>query len=338
MKIHYHDLHILFLYNIDPSWHPSEKEQVQAEHERLELALQSVGYGLTSIPVSNPNIHSILEKYNPENSLVLNWCEEIPGVPYSEALVAKALEEFHFTFTGSSSRVLYFCSDKRRVKKFLQKHGIPTPRWQVFTSANVKTWINFPAIVKPPKEHCSLGITPDAVVTSPHDLKQRVEYILDEFKQPALVEDFIDGREFHVSLWGNREIQMLPPAEMDFAKLTDVRDRLCTYDSKFLPGSFHYVNIGLKLPAPLTGDEYHRLEEICTRVYHLTGCRDYARLDIRMRNSTFFVLDVNPNPDISADASMACAAESLGYSYGHMLSRIISFAAERHPSTRIRKI
>jgi D-alanine-D-alanine ligase len=325
------DLPVLLLHNIDPSWEPAERDLVIIETERFEHAVRNFGHPITSVPICDSGIRTALQQYNPDDFIAFNWCEEIPGVPYSEALVAKILEELRFTFTGSTYDVLRFCGDKRKVKTLLRRHGIPTPLWKIYTSNAVENWNHFPAIVKPPNEHCSAGVTPDAVVTSPAELKNRVEYVLNAFKQPALVEDFIDGREFHVSLWDNGEIQMLPPAEMDFAELDDVHDRLCTYDSKFKPGSFHYVKIGLKLPAPLSNGEYQLLEDICTRVYRITGCRDYARLDLRLRDGIFYVLDVNPNSDITADASMACAAEIAGYSYGEMLSRIINIAARRHP-------
>jgi D-alanine-D-alanine ligase len=95
----------------------------------------------------------------------------------------------------------------------------------------VKDWERFPAIVKPAFEHCSLGIDTNAVVLDAKELGDRVAYIRETYAQPALVEEFIDGREFHVTLWGNGHIHMLPPAEMDFSAFTDVRDRLCTFDS-----------------------------------------------------------------------------------------------------------
>ena len=151
------------------------------------------------------------------------------------------------------------------------------------------------------------------------------------FRQSALVEDFIDGREFHVSLWGNGELQMLPVAEMDFSRFDDVRDRLCTYESKFHPGSRHYDGIQTLLPAPLAEAEQNLLYRTAQSAYRAYRCRDFARLDIRLRDGVFYILDINPNPDISSDASMACAAEAAGYSFGAMGSHLIRLAAARHP-------
>jgi D-alanine-D-alanine ligase len=163
------------------------------------------------------------------------------------------------------------------------------------------------------------------------DLKNRISFILNKYSQPALVEDFIDGREFHVAVWGNEKITVLPAAEMDFSCFGKMQDRLCTYEAKFIPGSQHYEEIKTLLPAPLTNSEKKEMEKVCSDAYRATGCRDYARMDIRLRDNVFYVLDVNPNADISSDASMACAAEADGISYAQMGSLIVRMAARRHP-------
>jgi D-alanine-D-alanine ligase len=121
---------------------------------------------------------------------------------------------------------------------------------------------------------------------------------------------------------------------MDFRAFPDVHDRLCTYDSKFTPGSRPYEQIGLLLPAPLQEAELAALQTVALAAYQALGCRDYGRLDIRLRGGVFYVLDINPNCDISPDASMALAAAVRGYSYGAMLSRIVNLAARRHPVFR----
>ena len=324
---------VLLLHNIDPAWDPDETDQALREVAAFESALRSTGRPLTAITVRNADLPSYLHDYDPNGHLLFNWCEEIPGISHSEALVPQTLEALKFTYTGSTSDVLTFCWDKVKVKQFMDLLGIPTPRWQVCDSAETSGWDCFPAIVKPSREHCSFGVTTEAVVMSPAELRTRIACIIDAFHQPALVEEFIDGREFHVTLWGNGTVDMLPPAEMDFSAFDDVRDRLCTYESKFHPGSRHYEQINLKLPAPLNESESHLLQSTSVRTYRVFHCRDYARLDIRMRDGVFYVIDVNPNSDVSSEASMACAAEAAGFTYGEMINRIIGFAAQRHKSS-----
>jgi len=322
---------VLLLHNIDRSWPPEDIDEALQDVAELESSLADLGHPVTTVVVSDNELAESLRQTDPSQFIVLNWCEELPGIPNSDGLVVQWLERLGYTYTGSSCEVLELCWEKEKVKRLLIERDLPTPRWCVLDTPDPDSWSCYPAIVKPAHEHCSFGITSEAVVMDPGELSDRVAYILKTFRQPALVEDFIDGREFHISLWGNDEVQMLPPAEMDFALFEDLRDRLCTYDSKFKPGSPHYEQIRLRLPAALNDSEYDRLQRLAVEAYRVSGCRDYARLDIRKRNDVFYILDINPNPDISSKASMACAAEHAGYSYGAMGSYLVNLASLRHP-------
>jgi D-alanine-D-alanine ligase len=322
---------VILLYNVNSDWTQEEKDEVITVSSQLGHALIEEGHPTVFVPIFNDNIESHLDTFNPLEHMVFNWCESLPGTNNGEWLVAKRMEILGFVFTGAGSNALALSQDKCRVKIILDQKDIPTPMWQIFNLAEPGSWDRFPAIVKPVNEHCSEGITPDSVVLTPMELKSRISYILDKYRQPALVEDFVDGREFHVTLWGNEHLEMLPPAEMDFSFFSDLKDRLCTYESKSIPGSDHYEKIETLLPAPLSKKEIQALEQVCKAAYRALGCRDYARLDVRYQNNVFFILDVNPNPDISHDASMACVAEFAGFSYGQMGSRIVRLAAKRHP-------
>lgn len=322
---------VILLYSVDPDWTQVEKDEVIQLTTQLGDALSDMGHPMVLVPIENDDIASHLKCFDPADHIVFNWCEGLPGIEHSEWLVAKRLEMLGFTFTGADSETLVLAYDKYRVKVLLDQALIPTPIWRIFPSPEPGDWNIFPAIVKPINEHCSMGITQDSVVLNQTELKNRISFVLEQYRQPALVEDLIDGREFHVSVWGNETLTVLPPAEMDFSFFSNVKDRLCTYDAKFIPGSKHYEKIETLLPAPLTSDETEALERVCKNAYVALRCRDYARMDIRLRNNIFYVLDVNPNADISIDASMACAAEVAGISYGQMGSLIVSMAAQRHP-------
>lgn len=321
----------MLLYNLDPTWPDADLEEGLHEAGMLESELRELGHPVTRVEVNHTDLKTILQPYRPEEHIVFNWCEELPGIPHSWVQVTQVLEALDFVYTGSPADVLDLSDDKPRVKRLLDARRVPTPRWRVYKTSAPSAWNYFPAIVKPSEEHSSLGVTSEAVVTSPAELRKRIEYVLDTFHQPALVEDFIDGREFHVALWGNGKIEMLPPAEMDFSAFGDFHDRLCTYEAKFDAQSVHYKQIGLKLPAPLEPDELRTLERVAIKAYRAVGCRDYARLDIRLRDGVFYVLDVNPNADISSEASFAYAAQAHGYSFGRMGSHLVNLAALRSP-------
>ncbi len=323
---------ILLLFNLDPAWQSHERQQVRDETELLGRALEDIGHPVTLVPVLDADLATLLGYYSSEEYVVFNLCEAIPGIPNSEAQAAAILESLNFVYTGSPPEVLSLSEDKCRLKEHLVRIRVPTPVWRLCTTLkDGDGWNAFPAIVKAAHQHCSDTVTSEAVVLTQEELRGRLAYMLDVHQQPVLVEQFIDGREFHVSLWGNGRVTMLPPVEMDFSAFSEVRDRLCTYEAKFVPTSRHYQDIKTVLPAPLSAQEYEKLRRLSVATYKAIGCRDYARLDVRFYKGVFYVLDVNPNADISSDASMACAAEYKGYSYGEMGSMLVRFAARRHP-------
>ena len=328
---------VILLYNLDPSWNSHEKKEVTLLSSQLGQAVSDIGHPTTLVPVSDSDLTAALRPFDPLSHIVLNWCDNIPAVPKSESRVPQILESLGFAFTGADASALTLAQHKRAMKEILSESGIPTPAWRLYDRPEADGWKQFPSIVKAAEEHCSEGLTRESVVMNEAELCARIAYVQETFKQPALVEDFIDGREFHVSLWGNGVIDMLPPAEMDFSQFKDVHDRLCTYESKFVPGSAHYEGIHTLLPAPLGAEELRTLKRVCRAAYRAIGCRDYGRIDLRIRDGVFYVLDVNPNADISADASLACAAELAGYSYGETGSRIVRLAANRHPAWGERK-
>jgi D-alanine-D-alanine ligase len=331
------DLPVLLLYNIDPAWQPGEQDETVAATQELIEALRHVGHPVTPVQVNDYDLRRFLAPYDPARFVVLNWCEAVPGIARSEALVAEILEEMGFSYSGSPPPVLRLSGDKEKVKDVLLQAGVPAPRGCICPSAQHVPWDRFPAIVKPVLEHCSIGITPEAVVLDENAMLERIEFVTRTYQQPALVEDFIDGREFRVTLWGSEEVEMLPPVEMEFSAFSDPRERLCSWDAKFTPGSRHYTEIRTVAPAPLTQEEIRLLDEVSRAAYRAMGIRDYARFDFRLREGVFYLLDPNPNPDISADASFALMAELAGFSYGQMGSRLVYLAAKRHPVFGMKK-
>lgn len=325
------EIPVLLLSDLDPKWPTPEKAEVLDATSQVRNSLCTAGFPASLVQVTNSDLDSVLSGYDPLEYVVFNWCESLPGVHHSEWLVAEYLEQHGFTFTGAGSATLASAYDKCNVKRLLDEAGILTPAWKLYDKGCSTDWGRFPAIIKPSREHCSAGVHRDSVVMTETSLKNRVRYIIRRFQHPALVEDFVDGRELHVSLWGNRHIDVLPPAEMKFPPFKDVRYRLCTYESKFVEESESYNDIEIVLPAPLSECELREVERVCRAAYVLAGCRDYARIDMRMKDGLCYILDINPNADISPDTSTIYAAELAGYTYSDFLKRLVLLAAERHP-------
>lgn len=319
---------VLLLYNLDRTWSEADLQEVLTAVEKLESALIKAGHQMTSRAVHR-DVEAVIRDFDPSRHIVFNWCDGLEEAPKAEHLVPLALEALGFSYTGADAQALLISQDKWQVKRILQTRHIPTPRGRVFHQPETDGWDHFPAIVKPVGEHCSFGITREAVVDSPQALKRRVAYILETFNQPALVEDFIDGREFHVAVWGNGRPRVLPLAEMDFSAFGDVHDRLCTYESKWDPESLPYRLICTLCPAPVDDGLRASIEAVAVAAYRALRCRDYGRMDIRVRDGVSYVLDVNPNPDICDDGSFALAAEVAGFSYADVASHIVALAARR---------
>lgn len=324
------DLPVLLLYDVDPAWSQEHICNRINEVEPLINALKAIGHPVMDARLDKSDLSTVLKDHRPDEVIVFNCCEDVPGILHSCHLGARQLETFGFTFTGSDSASLLLSQDKRRVKRRLLKEKIPTPSWEALTSSIGILWNRFPAIVKPAFEHCSYGITRESVVQTHAELSRRVKEVLYTFRQPVIVEEFIDGREFHVGVIGNGSPCVLPPGEIDYSDFRDIHDRLCTYESNFDEDSLAYRLTAPKMACDLKETELCKLKDVVIRAYNAIGCRDYARMDIRLRDGIFYVLDVNPNADISPKTSLALGAEEMGFSYCQFGSILVNLAAQRH--------
>jgi D-alanine-D-alanine ligase len=324
-------LKVLIVYDIDHSWDAAEISETRSSNRILYDALREEGLETYLEELSDPHLERILERHDPKHTIVFNLCETLPGTVYRERKVTEILERRGFTYTGNTPEVIDLSYDKQKTKELLTALGILVPDGAVLRPEEAHFWSLFPAIVKPSREHCSLTISENSVVYDTVSLREQIRLVNSELNQPALVEDFIDGREFHVSFWNNGPPEILPVAEMDFSAFSDASDRLCTYESKFTPGSPHYERIETIMPAQLNDRLYKKLEKKVIDTWNGFGCTDYARFDFRLRDDKFYLLDINPNNDISIDTSFALAAEMNNWSYGQMVKRIVMMAAGRHP-------
>ena len=322
---------VVVLYNVDPAWDKFEISDARKSNKVLFESLKNEGIETYLEELNNPFLERILGKYNPDDTIIFNLCENLPGIPLSERRVVETIVNNGFTYTGNEPEVIGLSYDKQKVKEILSLLGITVPYGAVLAPEEADYWTLFPAIVKPSYEHCSLTVTEKSVVYDSTSLREQILLVNKVLKQPAMVEDFIDGREFRVSVWNNDPPEILPLVEMSFSAFNEPRKRLCTYDSKFMPGSEHYRKIESLVPAPLDKRLLKKLQKNVLLTWKGFGCLDYARFDFRLRDDEFYLLDINPNNDISINTSFTMAVETTSYSYGQMVKRIVMMAAERHP-------
>jgi D-alanine-D-alanine ligase len=289
-------------------------EALRPEHE---VVVEPVSFDLANI----------LSRYDPGEWTVFNLLEGLGNRAELEPEAAQIIENLGYKYTGSGSHTLALCLDKSQTKAVLQSKGIPTPAYQVCARGDADVRVPLPAIVKPVAEDASLGIDPSAVVTTLGQLRNRVRYVLETYQEAALVEEFIDGREFNIALWGNGDPECLPLAEIDYAGITEPLQRICSYAAKWEPERDEYHLTPVVCPARVAPTLADSIRRVARAGYVALGCRGYARVDMRVQNGTPHVLEVNPNPDISPDAGFARAARAAGYVYPEMVKKLLSLAA-----------
>jgi D-alanine-D-alanine ligase len=251
------------------------------------------------------------------------------------------LELLNIPYTGSGPLTLATCINKVRVKEILMHHGILTPNYQVFYSRNKKLdpELNFPLIVKPVCMDNSIGITNDSVVRNEDELRSRIGYILRTYDQPALVEEFIDGKEITVGVLGNgRNALVLPPTEVLFQNGAE-ENKIYSYEAKWLKETDSWKSIVEECPANLPKYQEYRIKRIALQVYEILGCRDYGRIDFRLsKEGVPYVLELNPNPGISPALDeqpdfIPYSANKAGMTYNDLIIRIFNEALDRNNMT-----
>jgi D-alanine-D-alanine ligase len=273
----------------------------------------------------------MLDRAKPD--MVFNLAEGIGGDEHHEPLVTHLLEFRGIPFTGAGTRALTDSNDKHRAKQILASEGIPTPDSYVVRSIAELRGLElyFPVIVKPVRENASLGITQKSVVHDPENLVEPVAHVLEKYRQPALVERYIEGREFNISILGNEDPWVLPTAEVDYSQLPAGFPRILFYEAKWIEDSPLYLKTPVVCPARNVSVRLQeRLQDVSRRAYRALGCTGYARVDLRVsRAGKPYVIEVNCNPSLSSEAGFARSARHAGLEYPSLVDRIVSHAVER---------
>jgi D-alanine-D-alanine ligase len=308
---------------------------VLEEREHVQGALQQAGYKATLFNM-NGDIQRLLDFISQKQpDLIFNLCESVGNESIHEMHVAGLYDLLGVPYTGAPAFALGTCLNKARTKEILTHNGIKTPRFVIFRNIGELTeplGIRFPLIVKPSREDASVGIENTSVVDDFAALRKRVRYIFNQYDQPALVEEYVEGRELNVGILGNKRPIVLPISEIDFSGLPADYPRIVTYNAKWMQGTPEYVGTVGVCPANVPAELEKKLKEIALKCYRLMGLRDYGRVDFRLdKNNVPYVLEVNPNPDLSDDAGFARSARAYGLSFEDTIGRIVEYALERMP-------
>jgi D-alanine-D-alanine ligase len=303
-------------------------EDVQEVYE----ALKKAGHNPVFLRLDGTS-QSLVELAQAESDLVFNLVESFAGDDGGDSRVAGFLEMLGRRFTGAGAHGLYLAQDKALAKKIFAFHGIHTPYFATVFRGRLDTShdIHFPVIVKPAREDGSIGIHFGAVCGSIKELMERIDYIQAEFDSPALIEEYIEGRELYVSVLGNDKPEALPIVELDLSKLPEGTPRIAGSEVKWEEETDAYKKTWPFLPDDLDEGLTARIQDVAVQAFQALKLRDYGRIDFRLApDETLHVLEVNPNPYLLSSSEFAMAAKKSGRSYTDLIAAISDLAMARY--------
>ena len=317
------------------------KDAVDGEDDpvlaQLENALRAGGHNARRVMVDN-SVEPLVEEFTRDRpDLVMNLAESFGGKSALESNVAALLNLLDLRYTGSSPAGLLVAGDKTLSKKVLVFHGIRTPQF-VTVYRGMVDWagdVQFPLIVKPPQEDASLGITNKSVVRDVKELLEKIAELQSEYQQPALAEQFVEGREFYVGVLGNANARALPIIELDFSNFPADRPRIASWAAKWGDEGdeqgAEFAGTRSIFPTDLPDDLSASIQKVAVDAFHALRLRDYARVDMRVTDSgEIFVIEVNPNCYLEAKSEFARAAEQDGIAYDALIAQILELASARY--------
>ena len=290
--------------------------------------LRELGHDVLKLGVSTDTgvIRNALLDWKPD--ITFNLLEEFHGVAVYDQHVAAYLELLKQPYTGCNPRGLMLAHDKVICKQILQYHRILTPQFAVYELGRKVTppkRMTYPLFVKSATEDASYGLSRKSIVHTPEELIERVQFFYDEVKSDALVEEYIEGREFYVGVLGNRRLEVLPIWELLMTNLPEGEPNIATARVKW--DFQHQKELGVKTEAAsdLPKEIAAKIMRLCKRIYKALHMSGYARMDLRMTaDGMVYVLEANPNPNLSYGEDLAESAHSAGIKYAELIQRIVT--------------
>lgn len=310
------------------------REDIRGTADDVVGVLGRAGFQVETIGVGEDVLAAAAEIVAAAPDAVFNLCESIGGDNRFEPLLPLLFERAGLAYTGSPPLTLGLALHKHKAKEVLRGAGVPTPEAAILSAPDISAVaLPFPLIVKPAREDASVGITKESVVHDRAALERQVTYVIARYRQPALVERFIEGREIYVSMLGRTDgpPQMLPLYEIDFSELPEDRPKIVSFEGKWVESSVEFLGTKPVLCTGLTPEVERRIAEVAQTAFGVMELRDYGRLDLRVTaDGTPYVIDVNPNCDLSeGSGGFARAGRAAGLGYDDVVLRIVDLALQR---------
>ncbi|MFA6461715.1 MAG: D-alanine--D-alanine ligase [Candidatus Woesearchaeota archaeon] len=310
---------------------------VLKEVSTVSSALKQLGY--SPLPLAfitdYEEVMDELKRIRPE--FVFNVVEEINGNATLAYLAPMMLEGLNIPYTGSSTKTIIATSDKLKSKGIMRENSLPTPKWWTLEELLARKEIEFPAIFKSIHEHASIGLDETSVVFNPEQLYSQLPQ-REKMRGGCFLESYIEGREFNFALLAGRRSrpEVLPPAEIRFYGYPEGKVKVLGYDAKWKEDTFEYQHTLRSFDfSPEDAPLLEKMRILAQRCWTTFGLKGYARVDFRVdQNLQPWILEVNTNPCISADAGLIAAAERADYSHKKLMGRIIrdlNYRKQRDP-------
>lgn len=296
-------------------------------------ALLACGYQVRMLGLYNdigPLLQEV-DEFRPD--IIFNLVEVFNQKSYLDKNVASVLEMFQIPYTGASPRNLLICCDKALTKTILNFHRIKVPQFYTFYRSR-KIWLpkrlRTPLIIKPLSDEASRGLSQASVVEDQDSLVERVKFIHNNLGNEAIAEEYIQGREFYISILGNCRLKVLPIRELKFGKFPEDEPRIATYKAKWDYDYRRRWDIKNTFASGLSENLEEKIKKICKRAYRALNMKSYARFDIRITpEESIYILEANANPSLDPDDELAESAKKSGITYQELIKMIVKFGLRR---------
>jgi D-alanine-D-alanine ligase len=309
-------------------------QDILAQVEAVEEALNDLGHSSIRIPFTRDVSGFIRDMREARVEMAVNLCETLDDDPRFVGHPAAMLELLDLPFSGSPTFALMLTTDKVMTKRVLRGNGIRTPDYVVYDGKGEFDFrlLRYPVIVKPALQDASIGIDQGSIFRDARALDKEIMGFFEGFGT-ILVEEYVEGREFNVSLFGYPSPGVLPVAEIDFSAFPRELFPIVGYRAKWDCSSFEYYHTPRKFSRGLCPALQQRIEKTAIECFRLLMLRDYGRVDMRVNDQgQIYVLEVNANPCLSPDAGFAAAAQQAGMTYADMVRQFIDFMEQRSRS------
>jgi D-alanine-D-alanine ligase len=345
MKGNYSIMHIGFIYNIATEELLRERPEMTLRDsdtietiEEVTRALEAGGHRVTGMNADQALPGRLA---GAGLDIVFNMATGVYGES-RQTHVPAMLEYLRVPHTGPGVLAEALCHHKPEEKMVFLGNSVPTAPFQVFRSADapLNPDLHFPLIVKLPSEGASMGLDYDSVVHNEADLRRKIQFLMDTYQSHVMVEQYIDGREFTVAVLGHSPAYALPIAELEFFGKLPIRlDELEESHLELLKSAIGNDNLELvrmesrsRVPAGLPPELEARIEKVAVDAFNALGCKDWARVDMRMdKDGNLYILEVNLGPGIASDCIFARCAFAAGWTFDQLVNTILNHAIERYP-------